>query len=129
MLTLKSELRTIKIYLYVRVLKYAPNTGRDGQNVIDSYGRDITDEGSLQASLHPFFGDAFDSAWAGAQTAGVEFPNTDPSLFVGDIGETMAEVRARITCTNDGCSSLEPSMNLIYRDIWTADPVMTLPSG
>ena len=68
--------------------------------------------------------DAFDSAWAGAQTAGVEFPNTDPSLFVGDIGETMAEVRTRITCTNDGCSSLEPSMNVIYRDIWTADPVI-----
>jgi len=68
--------------------------------------------------------DAFDSAWAGAQTAGVEFPNTDPSLFVGDIGETMAEVRARITCTNDGCSSLEPSMNVVYRDVWTADPVI-----
>ena len=65
--------------------------------------------------------DAFDSAWAGAQTAGVEFPNTDPRWFVGDIGETMAEVRARITCTSDGCSSLEPSMNIVYRDVWSAD--------
>ncbi len=65
--------------------------------------------------------DAFDSAWAGAQTAGVEFPNTDPRWFVGDIGETMAEVRARVTCTNDGCSSLEPSMNIVYRDVWSAD--------
>jgi hypothetical protein len=68
--------------------------------------------------------EAFDSAWAGAQTAGVEFPNTDPRWFVGDIGETMAEVRARVTCTDDGCSSLEPSMNIIYRDIWSADPAI-----
>jgi len=68
--------------------------------------------------------DAFDSAWAGAQTAGVEFPNTDPRWFVGDIGETMAEVRARVTCTDDGCSSLEPSMNIIYRDVWSADPAI-----
>ncbi len=68
--------------------------------------------------------DAFDTAYAGAQTAGVEFPNTDPQWFVGDIGETMAEVRARITCATDGCSSLEPSLNVIYRDVWTADPVI-----
>ena len=68
--------------------------------------------------------DAFDSAYAGAQTAGVEFPNTDPRWFVGDIGETMAEVRSRVTCTDDGCSSLEPSMNVIYRDIWSADPAI-----
>ena len=68
--------------------------------------------------------DAFDSAWAGAQTAGVEFPNTDPRWFVGDIGETMAEVRARVTCTDDGCSSLEPSMNVVYRDVWSADPAI-----
>jgi len=68
--------------------------------------------------------DAFDSAYAGAPVAGVEFPNTDPAWFVGDIGETMAEVRARLTCATDGCSSLEPSMNVIYRDIWTADPAV-----
>ncbi len=68
--------------------------------------------------------EAFDSAWAGAQTAGVEFPNTDPRWFVGDIGETMAEVRARVTCTDDGCSSLEPSMNVVYRDVWSADPAI-----
>jgi hypothetical protein len=63
--------------------------------------------------------DAFDSAYAGAQTAGIEFPNTEAQYFVGDIGETMAEVRARISCANDGCSSLEPSVNIIYDDIWT----------
>jgi len=68
--------------------------------------------------------DAFESAYAGAPTAGVEFPNTDPMWFVGTVGETMAEVRARLTCATDGCSSIEPSMNVIYRDVWTADPVI-----
>jgi hypothetical protein len=74
--------------------------------------------------------DAFDSAWAGAQTAGVEFPNTDPRWFVGDIGETMAEVRARVTCTDDGCSSLadpaiaaqNPDVDMLYTDLTTALP-------
>ncbi len=68
--------------------------------------------------------DAFDSAYAGAPTAGVPFPNTDPQWFVGNVGETMAEVRANITCATDNCSSIEPSMNVIYRDVWTADPVV-----
>jgi len=67
--------------------------------------------------------DAFESAYAGATTAGVEFPNTDPQWFVGEVGETMAEVRARITCANDGCSSIEPSMNLLYTDVWSANPL------
>ena len=73
--------------------------------------------------------DAFDSAYAGAPVAGVEFPNTDPKWFVGDVGETMAEVRARITCTTPDpvtlelCSSIEPSINVIYRDVWSADPL------
>ena len=70
--------------------------------------------------------EAFDTAYAGAPVAGIEFPNTDPQWFVGDIGETMAEVRARVTCADpiDTCSSIEPSMNVIYRDVWTADPVI-----
>jgi hypothetical protein len=36
----------------------------------------------------------------------------------------MAEVRARVTCVDDGCSSIEPSMNIVYRDVWTADLVI-----
>ncbi len=67
--------------------------------------------------------DSFESAYAGAPIAGVAFPNTDPQWFVGDVGETMAEVRARITCANDGCSSIEPSLNVIYRDVWSANPL------
>jgi len=68
--------------------------------------------------------EAFDSAYAGAPTAGVSFPGTLPQWFVGDVGETMAEVRARITCGDDACSSIEPSMNVVYRDVWTADPAI-----
>jgi hypothetical protein len=67
--------------------------------------------------------DAFDSAYAGATTAGIPFPNTDPQWFVGDVGETMAEVRARITCALD-CASIEPSMDILYTDVWTADPMV-----
>ena len=38
--------------------------------------------------------DAFASAWGGAETAGVSYyPSTVDALFVGEIGETMAEVR------------------------------------
>jgi Hydrazine synthase alpha subunit middle domain/WD40-like Beta Propeller Repeat len=63
--------------------------------------------------------DAFASAWAGAPTAGIQFPNTDPALFVGEVGETMAEIRARITCGATNCSSLEPSVDVVYEDVWT----------
>ena len=68
--------------------------------------------------------EAFDSAYEGAQAGWLEFPNTDMQWFIGTPGETMAEVRARVTCANDGCSSIEPSMNAIYRDVWTADPTV-----
>ena len=73
--------------------------------------------------------EAFDSAYVGAQAGWFEFPNTDPQYFIGTPGETMAEVRARVTCTNaggvcDATTSVEPSMNVIYRDVWTADPTV-----
>ncbi len=62
--------------------------------------------------------DAFTSAWAGAAVAGVPYPNTRAEWFVGEVGETMAEIRARITCATD-CASLEPSMDIEYEDVWT----------
>ena len=73
--------------------------------------------------------DAFESAYAGAQAGWFEFPNTDPQWYIDTPGETMAEVRARVTCANagnvcDSTSSIEPSMNAIYRDVWTADPTV-----
>jgi hypothetical protein len=66
--------------------------------------------------------DAFDPAYAGAPAGLLEFPGTDPMWNIGQPGETMAEVRARVTCATAGCSSIEPSMNVIYRDVWSADP-------
>ena len=64
--------------------------------------------------------EAFNSAWGGAQTAGVSYyPSTVDALFVGEVGETMAEVRARISCGAGDCASIEPSVNLTYTDVWT----------
>ncbi len=69
--------------------------------------------------------EAFDSAYAGATVAGVAWPNSDPAMPVGAVGETMAETRALASCNADpSCPSIEPSMNVIYRDVWTADPVI-----
>ena len=62
--------------------------------------------------------DAFAPAHDGAPTTGQPYPNTDPALFA-DVGETMAEVRARVTCSTDNCSSLTPSVDVVYRDVWT----------
>ena len=65
--------------------------------------------------------DSFNSAYAGALSTGVPFPNTDPALFT-DFGETMAETRSRIDCTADiTCPAMEPSVDVIYTDVWT-DP-------
>jgi hypothetical protein len=61
--------------------------------------------------------EAFDSAYPGATNTGQPFPNTDPALFA-DLGETMAEARARISCATD-CSSITPSVDVIYDDVWT----------
>ncbi len=65
--------------------------------------------------------DAFNSAYAGAPTAGVAFPNTEDIFSAGDVGETMAEIRTQESCNNDlvRCSSLNPSVNIIFDDIWT----------
>ena len=68
--------------------------------------------------------DAFDSAYAGAPAGALRFPGTHLSWLIEVPGETMAELRARITCGNDGCSSIEPSMDLVYQDVWTEDPVL-----
>ena len=70
--------------------------------------------------------DAFVSGYAGAPSGITEFPNTDPQWFIGEPGETMAEIRARVTCANDGCSSIEPSMNMEFTDVWSADPTIAM---
>ncbi len=56
----------------------------------------------------------------GATTTSVPFPNTNPDFFA-DFGETMAQVRARVSCATD-CAAIEPDLDLVYDDVWT-DPV------
>ena len=61
----------------------------------------------------------FAAAYAGATTTGQPFPNTNPALFA-DFGETMAQVRARISCQTD-CAALRLSPDIAFADVWT-DP-------
>ncbi len=63
---------------------------------------------------------AFASAWAGAPADGQPFPNTEGAFFA-DFGETMAQVKKRISCATD-CALITPSVDVVYDDIWT-DPV------
>ncbi|MEM8984971.1 MAG: hypothetical protein AAGC71_18320 [Pseudomonadota bacterium] len=64
--------------------------------------------------------DAFNVVNAGATADGQPFPNTNPSIFA-DFGETMAEARIRVSCSTNNCAALEPSLDIIFDDVWT-DP-------
>lgn len=67
--------------------------------------------GSLVSHGRPGAGPA--SVWAGARTTGAPFPNTDSTLFA-DMGETMAEVYARLKGIR------QPSPDPVYQaDEWT----------
>ncbi len=61
------------------------------------------------------------SANPGASTTGLPFTNTDPTLFA-NMGETMAEVYTRIN------GIPEPSMDLLFTDVWT-DPALRTPDA
>jgi Hydrazine synthase alpha subunit middle domain len=64
----------------------------------------------------------FASAYAGATPGGTPFPHT-LNTFVPVAGESMAQARARTSCTSDSpkCKQMDPSVNLYYVDVWT-DP-------
>jgi hypothetical protein len=64
---------------------------------------------------------SFATVWSGATGNGVAFTNTDASLSP-DFAETMAETRTRLSCRDDNCAALEPSLDVVYEDFWT-DPV------
>lgn len=61
--------------------------------------------------------EAFESIYAGATSTGQPFPNTVAELFA-DFGETMAEVRTRISCATD-CAARVPSVDVVFDDVWT----------
>jgi hypothetical protein len=63
----------------------------------------------------------FNAVYTGS-TTGTAFPHTLP-VYTPNVGETMAEARARVTCaTGSGvpCSEV-PSVDVLYTDVWT-DP-------
>ncbi|HLF12883.1 MAG TPA: hypothetical protein VJA26_16905, partial [Gammaproteobacteria bacterium] len=66
--------------------------------------------------------DSFDSVYAGAAGTGVPFSNTVATLSP-DFEETMAETRTRIDA-----AALEPSVDLVYDDVWT-DPAVRVPDA
>ena len=118
------------------MIKVPANTAL-GISVLDGNGRRITSRhhnwiqlrpGQLlecngchiaQSGLSHGRYDAFESAYAGAANIGEFNSGTVDSLFVGTPGETMAEVRARISCASTNCSSLLPSMDVEFTDVWT----------
>jgi hypothetical protein len=69
---------------------------------------------------------SFNAAYAGATTTGVPFPNT-VGTFSPDAGDTMAEVRTRVSCQTD-CAALEPAVDIRYTDVWT-DPTVATPAA
>ncbi len=82
--------------------------------------------------------DTFAAAYAGAAGTGVPFPNTRPT-YSPDVGETMAETRARVEgqiadkdlITQLVCPpkrAIDPSVNVVYCDAWT-DPTVRAPDA
>ncbi|MGI9308831.1 MAG: hypothetical protein ACR2P6_06200, partial [Gammaproteobacteria bacterium] len=64
--------------------------------------------------------DSFASVYAGfADTGGAPFPNTDAALWA-NVGETMAQVRSRLSCALD-CADMSPSVDVLFDDVWTDD--------
>jgi hypothetical protein len=70
--------------------------------------------------------DSFTSVYAGATTTGAPFPNT-VATFSPNAGETMAETRTRVSCQTD-CAALEPSLDVVYADVWT-NPSVRAPDA
>ncbi len=62
----------------------------------------------------------FASVNPGAPTMSAPFPATQAALSA-DLGESMAETRARISCQTD-CAAQRPSVDVVFDDPWT-DPV------
>jgi len=64
-----------------------------------------------------------DPAW-GAVLSGTPFPNTLPlTAASAQLGDTMAQARARTTCVAGSTCSQKPSVSVIYDDVWT-DPAV-----
>ena len=63
------------------------------------------------------------SIYQGAETTGIPFPFSVDALWT-QIGETMAETRARHSCLPSNptpCADMKPSTDLMYSDVWTKE--------
>lgn len=72
----------------------------------------------------------FGVSYSGALTTGTPFPNTVNTLLP-EAGETMAQTRARVSSactTGPNCESINPSVNVIYQDVWT-NPAVRAPDA
>ena len=67
---------------------------------------------------------SFASINVGSPVTGLPFPNTSPALFA-DFGETMAETLSRSPLMPN---ALDPSVELVYEDVWT-DPAVREPDA
>ncbi len=64
-------------------------------------------------------------AWTGAAATGTPFTNTLAATAASaQVGDTMAQARGRTSCTSGSVCSQQPSVNLVYDDVWT-DPSPT----
>lgn len=59
----------------------------------------------------------FAAVWTGAASA-APFPGT-LAQYAPTPGDTMAQARARWSCTNENCKALLPSLDVKYVDVWT----------
>ena len=67
--------------------------------------------------------DNLQSINAGSLTTGFAFPNSESALWA-ELGETMAEAKARHSCNNtvdplDPCPEMKLNIDLVYADVWT----------
>lgn len=71
----------------------------------------------------------FNSINAGAPATGQPFPGTT-ATFSPDAGETMAQTRARQSCSGGTprCGDLNLSVNVLFKDVWS-DPAQRTPDA
>ena len=65
----------------------------------------------------------FNAVNTGAPATGQPFPGTSPT-FSPDAGETMAQTRARQSCSSGSprCADLNLSVNVLFTDVWSVTP-------
>ena len=87
---------------------------------IGCHVHDTNNQGNNKPHGRPDFSSTFNQ---GATTTGIGFPYSSDTLWA-EMGETMAETRARHSClpTNPTpCADMKPSTDLMYSDVWTND--------